>query len=736
LLKNRNDDHDEVQMTRAAGMTMIGKVALSAVVLVGAGIYPLSYCGQIEPWLRTTVLAGCLFVFVLSWYRWMWCIYAFVFCIPLFNTLQAILGLPWPSVNVNFMFLAALLASWCLHAVWRVPLSDKAPTVYCVTTPFDGWFAALALLVVLSTPVGWARFNDIACPGFYYDMPRQLLQIPFFTQLHNYLAFTRAWQFLQAGLTVYLLCSSIRHRHELRRVLWLVAIAGALVSLYGLYQYYAGLHWVGINWYFRRINATLNGPHAAGIYFATLLALCLTLMIATQSLVRKVLLFLTVVIVGAGLWLTGTRSAAFSLVFVLSIVALLFWCMALLRSKHARTISLLIGAFILFVGPGYSLVSPERGLLSVVVDSPQYRRFTENLGALELNRDAINQWLAFRFYHWTAAARVVRDHTLLGSGLGTFDKLYRSTKLAADTYKTAYTHAVYLDVFAEMGVLALIAVLGIYCTAIILSWKLYRAREVSWRWKLVGLGILIAVCTTYVANFVTSDFFYVTELQLWIAFLLALLIRNFQINFDPEPHALSARAQAAWQQGRAWLQAHRRGRVAVYAAGVVLCGVWLTHFAYAVVDGYRFFRAAQPYTLLDNYLEYGIYDYQRDAFQNKFARTAAVVYKPLLVKNRYMRVYLRAQHPDAETWPVPVSLRLDDVLIGTTVLSNRQWQMLYLDLSAWQADLNTNRIAQTGGVPAVLSMTSGRTWNPHQARRARDNRAYGADLGAIEWGYY
>jgi hypothetical protein len=48
-LKNRNDDHDEVQMTRAAGMTMIGKVALSAVVLVGAGIYPLSYCGQIEP---------------------------------------------------------------------------------------------------------------------------------------------------------------------------------------------------------------------------------------------------------------------------------------------------------------------------------------------------------------------------------------------------------------------------------------------------------------------------------------------------------------------------------------------------------------------------------------------------------------------------------------------------------------------------------------------------------------
>ncbi|MCX7004973.1 MAG: hypothetical protein NTV22_17090, partial [bacterium] len=212
------------------------------------------------------------------------------------------------------------------------------------------------------------------------------------------------------GLTVYLLCSSIRHRDELRRVLWLVAIAGALVSIYGLYQYYTGFGWVGINWYFLRINATLNGPHAAGIYFATLLVLCLSLLIATQSLVRKILLFLTVVLVGAGLWLTGTRSAAFSLLFVLGIVALLFWFMALLRSKHVRTISLLLGALILFIGPGYALVSPERGLLSVVVSSPQYRRFTENLNTLQLNRAAINQWLAFRFYHWTTAARVIRDY--------------------------------------------------------------------------------------------------------------------------------------------------------------------------------------------------------------------------------------------------------------------------------------------------------------------------------------
>jgi O-antigen ligase len=723
-------------MTRSSFAVLLGKALASLVVTVCLTLYPLCYLGQVEPWLRTAVLAGFLLVFTLSWYRWMWCIYAFVFCIPLFNTLPTILQLPWPGLSVNCILLAGLLASWFLHAVWRVPLSDKAPDVYCVTTPFDACFAVLALLVVASTPIGWVRFNNIACPGFYHDLPRQLLQIPFFTQLDNYLAFTRAWQFLQMGLAVYLLSSSIRHRHELRRVLWLAIIAGALVSIYGLYQKYAGFHWVGINWYFLRINATLNGPHAAGIYFATLLVLCLTLMIATQSPVRKVLLFLMVVVVGAGLWLTGTRSAAFSLVFVLGIVSALFWLMALLRSKHARTISLLLAALILFIGPGYALVSPERGLLSVIMSSSQYRRFTENLGALAMNRTAINQWLSFRFYHWTTAARVIRDYPVLGSGIGTFDKLYRDTKLAEDTYKTAYTHAVYLDILAEMGMVALAAVLGIYCIAIMLSWKLYRAREVSWRWKLVGLGILIAICTTYVANFVTSDFYYVTELQLWIAFLLALLIRNFQINFDPEPHALSGRIRLFWQHSTAWLRGQPRRWLAVSAVLMLSAGVWLTQWASAAREGYRFFHAARPYTLLDRYLEYGIYDYQRDAFKNKYARTTAVVYKPLRVKGRYMRVYLRARHPGTETWPVPVTLHLDKTLIGSAVLSNRHWLLLHLDLAAWQAGLSSNQILKADGVPAVFSMISGRTWSPFQTKTERDKRAYGVDLGAIEWGYY
>lgn len=717
-------------------LSQVKKMLLSGIAIVFAGVYPLSYVGVTQPFLRTAVLAGMLAFFIASWYRWIWCIYIFIFCIPLFNTLPTILHLPAPFINVNYVLLSALLSAWALRAIWRKPLSDRAPNVYCCSTPFDLCFLVVGASILMALLPGWLRFNNALCLGFYTGMPYHFARIPFFTLFDNYLCFTRAWQLTQLGLSLYMLCSSIRHRHELRNVLWLTLAASFLVSMYGLYQYVVGVNWVGINWFFRRINSTFNGPHALGMYLATIMALGITLMIATQSTIRRVLLFICTVCAGGALWLTGTRSAAFSLVLVFGVVGVLFWIMGLVRSRHVRTVSLLIAAVLLFIGPGYSLVSPERGLFSVVLASPQYQRFTENMNNQQLNRAAINKWLAFRFFHWIAAARVIQGFPVIGSGIGTFDKLYREVRLSDDSYKTAYAHSFYLDVLSELGLPALLAVIAGYCVAIILSWKLYRARDVSWRWKLVGLGILLAFCTTYIANFVTSDVYYVPEIQLWCAVLLALLVCNYQINFDPEPQSLRQHWRMQGRRMRAFLRAHALWRTAAIAAAALLVLVWLANVGAAMHAGYRFFHEARPYTLLDRIPEYGIYDYQRDAASNKYARTARVVYKPIRVKNRYMRIFLRAEHPDAERRPVPVSLALDDTLLGSVLLSNRHWKLVRFDLQPWRANITTNAPGAEAGIPAVLHMRSGRVWNPYRANVGRDNRPFGVNLGAIEWGYF
>jgi len=718
-------------------LSLLKKIFVSLIILPITAMYQFSFLNQTDTFLKTTVFAIGIFIFCLSWYRWIWAIYVFIFCIPVFNTLNDIFYIPWPGINVNAAIISALLTSWVYHYIWNKPISEKEPDVYLRSTPFDAVFLLFAIVVLLKLPIGWVRFNNIFCKGFYSSALDHLSKVPFYTMLDNYLCFTRFWQFSLIAVGFYLICSSIRHREHLRNILWITVASGSLVGIYGIFQYFAGFRWVGINWFFMRVNATLNGPHAAGIYFATVVVLCVALLFATQSYWRKTLMFAAACITAGGLWFTGTRTAAFALVIVLFVLALTFLVIAMIKNEHVRRGVLIVLAIILFIGPGYSLVMPHQGPMSIITNSRQFRRFTEGLNKLasDQSNTTLNQWLAFRYYHWTSAANVIKRFPITGSGLGTFDKLYRQVKLKDDTYKTAFAHALYLDFLAEQGLFALIGIICLYCIAIILSWKLYRAREVSWRWKLMGIAMIVALYVTFISNFFTSDFYYVLELQLWLAVLLALVVCNYQVNFDPLPKSLTLRFRNWFTIIFSFIKKSKIRMVLSAVFVSLLLILWLIDFSKAAYYGYNFFRTAQKYTLIDRILEYGIYYYTNDTHKNKFARTAKSVYKPIKVKNKIMRLFLRAEHPDVKDHPVKATIKIDNIFIGETVLSNREWTLYRFDLSEWVADHATNKISKDG-IPAVLQFESSRTWNPYKLKKSTDNRDYGIDLGAIEWGYY
>ncbi len=713
------------------------KIFLSLIVLPLTATYQLSFLTQSDPFLQIAVFALSVFIFCLSWYRWTLAIYVFIFCIPILNTINGIFIIPWPGININATIIGAILTSWVYHYIWNKPISDKQPAVFLRRTPFDAIFAFLAVILILKLPIGWARFNNVLCPGFYNEAPRQLMNIPFFSMLDNYLCFTRFWQFAQIGIAFYLICSSIRHREQLRNVLWLIVISGTIAGVYGLFQYYAGFRWVGINWFFMRVNATFNGPHAAGIYFSTLMILCVALLFATQSYWRKVMMFAAACIAGGGLWFSGTRTAAFALVLVIMVMGLTFLIISMVKSTKFRKTFIIIVAVILFLGPGYSLIMPTQGPFSAITNSRQFNRFTEGISRLasDKSESTLNEWLAYRFYHWTSAANVIKQFPLTGSGIGTFDKLYRRVKLKDDTYKTAFAHAFYLDVLAEQGVAALIGVICLYCLAIILSWKNYRAREVSWRWKLMGMAMLVSLFVTFVSNFFTSDFYYVLELQLWFAVLLALVVINYQLNFDPVPDSVSKRIKSVLSKSFAFIKKSKMRIVVAVLVFVLILSVWLFDLGSSVLYGYSFFKSAKQYTSIDRILEYGIFYYEKDKYNNKFARTAKSVYKPIRVKNKNLRLFLRADHPDVKEKPVKTTIKIDDVIVGNVILSNREWKLCRFDLGEWVADHDAEKLDKEG-IPAVLNFESSRTWNPYKLKKGKDDHDYGVDLGAIEWGYY
>ena len=717
--------------------TAVVRTLLSAAVLPLTAVYPLTFLFQDDIFLTVAVLSLALMLVNLSWYRWMWGIYVFVGCIPLLNTVNTIFHLPQPGISMNLVMLAALTTSWALHMIWRRPIADRNSRVFLIHTPVDILVATLAATILIALPCGWMRFNNVLCPGFYQELPHQLARIPFFTLLDTYLCFTRAWIFLQLGFAFYLFCSSIRHRTEMRNILWICAASGCLVCISGIVQYRYDLFYVGTSWYFHRISATLNGPHSAGVYFAGLSVLCLALMVATESPLRKVLLFITLLLSLTGLWFTQTRSAAFSLLAVVAMLGSVLWVGGLFRSARVRAASMVVLATALFVGPG-SLLLPERGVLSVIARSPQYQAFTAKLDVLrspDANRQKLNEWLSFRFFHWNAASAVVAMHPIAGAGLGTFDKLYRRVRLENDTYKTAYTHALFLDVYTEMGIVAVAALFGIYCTVIVLTWKLFRAREVSWRWRVMGIGFLTAFCAGYVASFVTSDLYYVLEIQLWFVLLLALVVRNYQMHFTPVPQSLVTYWRLTLHHAATVARSSKPRLAAVSLVLVALAGGCVYTVVSAARDGRDFFASAQPYTINDRILEYGIHHYETDTRSNQFARTDRVLYKPLRVKEHYLRISLRADHPDAEARPVTATIKLDNIVLGTITLSNRMWTVSRFNLGSWK-DSRSPTASYAEGIPAVLCITSSRTWNPFRLRRGSYDLDFGVDLGAIQWGYY
>jgi len=719
------------ELTESKSKNNFLKILLAILILPITATYQLSFLWQQDPYLQIIVFGLSIFIFCLSWYRWIYAIYFFVFSIPVFNTLPSILSLPWPGFSVNAIFTGTLITSWIYHYIWKKPISEKNSEIYAVKTPIDILAFVFAIIFIIALPLGWVRFNNIFCAGFYFDAPQNLKTIPFYSLLDNYLCFTRFWQFLQVGLTFYLLASSIRTKKHIRNILWTITISSALVSLYGIFQYFANFHWVGINWYFKRINATLNGPHAAGMYFTTIFMISFVLFIATKKMWRKILIFIAAALNGYAAWYTGTKTAVFSYIIIISLFALGFWIVAFAKIKNVRRVSFIIVTSILLLGPGLTLIMHEKSPLATIQKTPQYRRFAQGISNFKFNKSAINKFVSYRFYHWTTAKRVITKQFFLGTGLGAFDKLYRYNKLKDDTYKVSYTHSLYLDVLAELGIISLVLLLFLFFIPIVLSWKLFISRNISWRWRIVHLAFVIIIASLFLANFFTSDLYYVMELQLWFVLILVLVIRSFQITIKTVPAPLTS----FWKNSLSFFFKSKTRKITgliVFLITILGAGFLIGKSAY---QGRIFFKTAQKYTLIDNILEYGIHHYEKDKHDNKFARTAKRVYKPILVKDRYMRIYLRADHPDAIKNPVHAKIFVDNVAVGEVALSNRLWTLPNLDLDEWASKYSTNEVSKSG-IRAVLKIESDRTWNPFKSKRGNNNLNYGVDLGAIEWGYY
>ncbi|MCI0395965.1 MAG: O-antigen ligase family protein [Chloroflexi bacterium] len=291
-------------------------------------------------------------------------------------------------------------------------------------------------------------------------------------------AFAELTVFIIEGLGIYFLITNVVRTPEmLRRVVWVLLLAGVALAVVPIYQQLTGdfdniyggfgqISEVG----FRTGEETLLGevrqPRLAGAIgeqnrFAQILLMLVPLGLfrfwGERSLLLRLLALLVTAVIGVGVILTFSRGVAVGFLLLLVIIAF----MRLI--KPYQIIAVLLVAFLLLA------LLPQYGTRLASLQS---------LLALFSDEDSLEDGsIEGRTTEMLAAALVFADHPLIGVGPGMFK--YYSTEYGNRINPgilegTREAHSLYLGVAADNGFLGLVSFLAIVTVTL---FNLLRARR-------------------------------------------------------------------------------------------------------------------------------------------------------------------------------------------------------------------------------------------------------------------
>lgn len=318
--------------------------------------------------------------------------------------------------------------------VWSI-----APVLFIIYT-----LAFLKLSTTLgSVPSGEKPYNRIRVPIITFAA---LAVISFAFSIYKHDSFYALLR-LFAYIGVYYLIVNSFDSVMIKRLINLVIIIGAGLSIYGFLQYFAGLNH---SWWIPRkfLAATyVNHNHFAGhLELVIPVAIGMLMSRDTSPLYRKLFLILTLIIMVVVFIFTQSRGAWISLA-----IALLVMNIALVRrgrlSKKTLFILPLLAALI------FSFIYSNRDEIS---------KRMETISTMQKGETSIQG----RFKIWQGALGMIREHPFFGVGIGDFDWGFYRYRPEGFNGRAVYAHNDYLHMATEMGILAPFIMLWIFIIAI------------------------------------------------------------------------------------------------------------------------------------------------------------------------------------------------------------------------------------------------------------------------------
>ena len=280
------------------------------------------------------------------------------------------------------------------------------------------------------------------------------------------------------------------NKGKIKHIAAVFFITAIVISMDGFFQYVFGKDFIrgfSLDVFFkgageletRRITASMKYPNNLGVYLAFIIPISVTVFLKLKNISLRILAGCGILLIIGALLLTYSRSSWLAL-FIAIIFMIVFM-------KNKKFILILLPLFI------FILLMPKT---STMIRSAQPGRIIDDSikGRVRYTRDAID---------------VIKINPVFGSGINTYDSLNKKIHPGREIYP--YAHNCYLQMWAELGLIGLLAFLSFICVLFSKTFKfLKKSAENELRPFVVGISAGVMVL---LISFIFDTHFYNSTLS-------------------------------------------------------------------------------------------------------------------------------------------------------------------------------------------------------------------------------
>ena len=341
--------------------------------------------------------------------------------------------------------------------------------------------------------------------------------------------------FLAGPLLYFVITNNISEDRQISRILNALLIVGSLFGIYGIFQY----NGIDFSFWIRNIGrqqvfGLFGNVNFFAEYLIVPLPIAVSLFFVTQNKIKKFLLLIGIIVMGTSLIATFTRGSYLGFGVSLIFMSFLF---LISRGKNFikknRKIFIIILTVVIIITFLFIIPNPLNKPGTAI------EKIKSRVSISQITQSAS---IKRRIATWKFTVPMIKDHPLLGSGIGTYK--YNTLKYQAEFFKlgenrSLYPHGFadkahneYLQLWAEMGIVGL----GIFIWLIIsyFSCGLKILRKIKDEYK---QGIIIGLMGSVTAVLIDGLFGFplhlpATVILFWLVLALTIVIINIEANAE------------------------------------------------------------------------------------------------------------------------------------------------------------------------------------------------------------